>query len=59
MVLGMLWSIVAIIVVIIIIIVLLKVVFAIIAIGPLAIEQQQQELHIMTNMLTHTLPRFW
>jgi hypothetical protein len=55
----MLWTIVTIIVVIIIIIVLLKLVFAIIAIGPLAIEQQQQELHIMTNMLTHTLPRFW
>ena len=45
MVLGMLWTIVAIIVVIIIIIVLLKVVFAIIAIGPLAIEQQQRITH--------------
>ncbi len=52
MVLGMLWTIVAIIVVIIIIIVLLKVVFAIIAIGPLAIEQQQ-ELHTIYNMLAH------
>ncbi|MGN6633753.1 MAG: hypothetical protein ACTHKP_16180 [Nitrososphaeraceae archaeon] len=49
----MLWTIVAIIVVIIIIIVLLKVVFAIIAIGPLAIEQQQQELHTIYNMLAH------
>jgi len=53
MVLGMLWTIVAIIVVIIIIIVLLKVVFAIIAVGPLAIEQQQQELHTIYNMLAH------
>jgi hypothetical protein len=54
MVLGMLWTIVTIVVVIIIIIILLKVVFAIIAIGPIAIEQQQQELHILSNMLTQT-----
>jgi hypothetical protein len=54
MVLGMLWTIVMIIVVIIIIIILLKVVFAIIAIGPIAMEQQQQELHILSNMLAQT-----
>jgi hypothetical protein len=54
MVLGMLWTIVTIVVVIIIIIILLKVVFAIIAIGPIAMEQQQQELHIISNMLAQT-----
>jgi hypothetical protein len=54
MVLGLLWSIVVILVVIIVIIILLKLVFAIIAIGPVAIEQQQQELHTITYMLAQT-----
>jgi hypothetical protein len=54
MVLGMLWTIVTIVVVIIIIIILLKVVFAIIAIGPIAMGQQQQELHMLSNMLSQT-----
>ena len=40
MVLGLLWSLIVVVVVIIVIVVLLKLVFAIIAIGPLAIEQQ-------------------
>jgi hypothetical protein len=59
MVLGMLWTIVSIIVVIIIIIVLLKLVFAIIALGPVTMEQQQQELHIISNMLAQTPIKFW
>ena len=53
MVLGLLWSIVIILVVIIVIIVLLKLVFAVIAIGPVAIEQQQ-ELHTITYILGQT-----
>ena len=52
MVLGLLWSIVIILVVIIVIIVLLKLVF-VIAIGPVAIEQQQ-ELHTITYILGQT-----
>jgi hypothetical protein len=39
MVLGLLWTIIVVIVAIIVIIVLLKLVFAIIAIGPVALEQ--------------------
>jgi hypothetical protein len=39
MVFGLLWTIVVVLVVIIIIVVLLKVLFAIIAIGPIALEQ--------------------
>ena len=53
MVLGLLWSIVIILVVIIVIIVLLKLVFAIIAIGPVAIEHQQK-LHTITYILGQT-----
>jgi hypothetical protein len=59
MVLGMLWTIVVILVVIIVIVVLLKLVFAIIAIGPIAMEGQQQELHLITNMLTQTPIKLW
>jgi hypothetical protein len=58
MVLNMLWTIVTILVVIIIIVILLKVVFAIIAIGPIAIEQNHQELHIVSNMLVQ-MPLHW
>lgn len=50
---------VTIIVVIIIIIVLLKLVFAIIAIGPITLEGQQQELHILSNMLAQTPIKLW
>ena len=54
MVLSMLWTIVTILVVIIIIIILLKVVFAIIAIGPIAIQQQHRDLYIISNMLVQS-----
>lgn len=54
MVLNTLWTIVMILIVIIIIVVLLKVVFAVIAIGPIAVYQQQEELHTIFNMLTQT-----
>ncbi|HEY7571896.1 MAG TPA: hypothetical protein VH796_11065 [Nitrososphaeraceae archaeon] len=54
MVLGMLWTIILIIVAIIVIILLLKLVFAIIAIGPIAMEGQQQELYMIHEMLTQT-----
>jgi hypothetical protein len=40
MVFGILWTLIVVIIAIIIIVILLKLVFAIIAIGPLAIEQQ-------------------
>jgi hypothetical protein len=40
MVLGLLWTLIVVIVVIIIIVVLLKLVFAIIAIGPIAVDHQ-------------------
>ena len=39
MVLGLLWTLIVVVVVIIVIVVLLKLVFAIIAIGPVALEQ--------------------
>lgn len=59
MVLGMLWTIILIIVAIIVIILLLKLVFAIIAIGPIAMEGQQQELHIITSTLAQTPIKLW
>ena len=59
MVLGMLWTIVVILVVIIVIVILLKLVFAIIAIGPVAMEGQQQELHILSSMLAQTPIKLW
>jgi len=47
-----------IIVAIIVIILLLKFLFAIIALGPVILDQQQQELHIMSNMLSQIPVKF-
>jgi len=58
MVLGTLWTIILIIVAIIVIILLLKFLFAIIALGPVILDQQQQELHIMSNMLSQIPVKF-
>ncbi len=55
MVLGTLWTIIMIIVAIIVIILLLKLVFAIIAIAPATIEQQQHELHNVAYLLKQIL----
>ena len=53
---GLLWTAIVVVVVIIIIIVLLKLVFAIIAIGPMAIEQQQDmQAMLMLAKFTHIL----
>jgi hypothetical protein len=46
MVLGLLWTLIVVVVVIIVIVVLLKLVFAIIAIGPVALEQH--DIHAIT-----------
>ena len=56
MVFGLLWTIVVVLVVIIIIVVLLKVLFAVIAIGPVALEQHviQADYHLLPKLL-----RFW
>jgi hypothetical protein len=58
MVLGTLWTIILIIVAIIIIILLLKFLFAVIAIGPMVMVEQQQELHIISNMLSQMSIKF-
>jgi hypothetical protein len=47
MVFGLLWTAIVVVVVIIIIVVLLKLVFAIIAIGPMAIEHQDIQQYIL------------
>jgi hypothetical protein len=53
---GLLWTAIVVVVVIIIIVVLLKLVFAIIAIGPMAIEQHQDIQAItMFAKVPHTL----
>lgn len=57
MVLNTLWTIVMVLIVIIIIVILLKLVFAIIAIGPIVVYQQQEDLHMIYNMLPQTLNR--
>ena len=49
MVLGLLWTIIVVIVAIIVIIVLLKLVFAIIAIGPVALEQH--DIHAIAMVI--------
>jgi hypothetical protein len=56
MVFGLLWTIIVVVVVIIIIVVLLKVLFAIIAIGPIALEQ-----HVIQAITSfaQTLPTLW
>jgi hypothetical protein len=57
MVLGLLWTIILVIVAIIIIIVLLKLVFAIIAIGPYAVDDAHQDgmnAYNLLRPLTHT-----
>ena len=51
MVLGLLWTIIVIIVAIIIIVVLLKLVFAIIAIGPYAVYDANQDVMNAYNLL--------
>jgi hypothetical protein len=52
MVFGLLWTIVVVLVVIIIIVVLLKVLFAVIAIGPVALEQH--EIQTITSIAQTT-----
>jgi hypothetical protein len=54
---GLLWTAIVVVIVIIIIVVLLKLVFAIIAIGPMAIEQQHQDIQAITMFakVPHTL----
>jgi hypothetical protein len=49
MVLGLIWTLIAVVVVIIIIVVLLKLVFAIIAIGPVALDHQH--IHNMLQFI--------
>jgi hypothetical protein len=55
MVFGLLWTAIVVVVVIIIIVVLLKLVFAIIAIGPMAIEHQDLQSITMFAKVPHTL----
>lgn len=52
---GPLWTAIVVVVVIIIIVVLLKLVFAIIAIGPMAIEHQDIQSITMFAKVPHTL----
>jgi hypothetical protein len=55
MVFGLLWTAIVVVVVIIIIVVLLKLVFAIIAIGPMALEHQDIQAISMFTKVPHTL----
>jgi hypothetical protein len=52
---GLLWTAIVVIVAIIIIIVLLRLVFAIIAIGPMALEHQDLQAMIMLAKVNHIL----
>jgi hypothetical protein len=54
MVLSLIWSLIVLVVVIIVIVVLLKLVFAVFAIGPVAIDQQYQEIRLIAKVLMQT-----